>query len=392
LPDHSILRGTFFTSFYENNAKQNFPCNFPRHIHVNNPTGSRPPKPNLKKMTTTFFMTNEINEQVLQAIERIESTLKTQNNINILRGKNKNLFINQLEKLPTLPAPGNKKQKKLFRKSQPFWNDDLANLWNITCQAENYYTSFKVNSNQDLHQKNILRDDFKNKQKSFDIMFRQAKRKSKKQDLIELEKNAVSNPNSMWATLKKLSDPPSTKAVLEIIRADETISRDIQEILEKWQSDIAKLFSGIRENPEMAFDDDFFQEIFDKKNEFENFSFDEQAAQSTSSSEMLNHEFSFDEVSDAVDHSKLHKAYLQIPNEAMKNPNAKNLLHKFFNLCFKSGLNPTDWDFSDIKPIPKKDKDPRDPLSNRCISIICCVAKLYSKLLHTRKQKILGIQ
>ena len=152
---------------------------------------------------------------------------------------------------------------------------------------------------------------------------------------------------------------------------------------------LAKLFSGIRENPEMAFDNDFFQEILDKKNEFENFSFDEQAAQSIYSSEMLNHEFSYDEVSDAVDQSKLHKAYLQIPNEAMKNPNAKNLLHKFFNLCFKSGLNPTDWDFSDIKPIPKKDQDPRDPLSNRCISIICCVAKLYSKLLNTRLQKYL---
>jgi hypothetical protein len=62
-------------------------------------------------------------------------------------------------------------------------------------------------------------------------MFRQAKRKSKKQNLIDLEESAVSNPNSMWATLKKLSDPPSTKAVLEIVRADETISRDIQEIL-----------------------------------------------------------------------------------------------------------------------------------------------------------------
>jgi hypothetical protein len=125
----------------------------------------------------------------------------------------------------------------------------------------------------------------------------------------------------------------------------------------------------------MAFDDDFFQEILDKKNEFENFSFDEQAAQSTYSSEMLNHEFS----SDAVDQSKLHKAYLQIPNEAMTNPNPY--------LCFKSGLNPTDWDFSDKKPIPKKDKDPCDPLSNCFISIICCVAKLYSKLLNTHLQK-----
>ena len=56
-------------------------------------------------------------------------------------------------------------------------------------------------------------------------------------------------------------------------------------------------------------------------------------------------------------------------------------------------LNPLllffDWDFSDIKPIPKKDKDRREPLQNCCISIICCVAKLYSKLLNTRLQKFL---
>ena len=52
----------------------------------------------------------------------------------------------------------------------------------------------------------------------------------------------------------------STKAVFEIVRADETISRDIKEILE-----ICKLISVVRENPEMAFDEDSFQEIVDKK-------------------------------------------------------------------------------------------------------------------------------
>ena len=83
------------------------------------------------------------------------------------------------------------------------------------------------------------------------------------------------------------------------------------------------------------------------------------------------------------------KAYLEIPNEIMKNCNAKILLQNFFNLCFKSGLNPTDWNFSDIKPIPKKDQDPRDPLQNRCISILCCVAKIYSSILNARIQKYL---
>ena len=60
-----------------------------------------------------------------------------------------------------------------------------------------------------------------------------------------------------------------------------------------------------------------------------------------------------------------------------------------FNLCFLSGLNPSDWDFSDIVPIPKKDKDARDPLQNRCITIVCCVAKIYSSILNKRLQKYL---
>ena len=47
-----------------------------------------------------------------------------------------------------------------------------------------------------------------------------------------------------------------------------------------------------------------------------------------------------------------------------------------FQLCFWSGLNPADWDFSNIVPIPRKDKDACDPLQNRCITKMCCVAKI----------------
>ena len=94
-------------------------------------------------------------------------------------------------------------------------------------------------------------------------------------------------------------------------------------------------------------------------------------------------------MSKAIDKLKFHKAYLDIPNEAMKNDNAKRLLQNFFNLCFISGLSPTDWDLSNIKPIPKKDKDPRDPLQNRCITIMCCISKVYSKIINTRIQKYL---
>ena len=59
-------------------------------------------------------------------------------------------------------------------------------------------------------------------------------------------------------------------------------------------------------------------------------------------------------------------------------------------MCFKTGFNPIEWDLSDIKPIPKKEKDPRDPLQNRCITLMCCVAKVYSKILNSRLQKYLS--
>ena len=61
-------------------------------------------------------------------------------------------------------------------------------------------------------------------------------------------------------------------------------------------------------------------------------------------------------------------------------------MYQFFNLCFVSGLNPSDWDYSDIKPIPKPDKDARDPLQNRCITLMCCVAKIYSSILNRMLQ------
>ena len=99
-----------------------------------------------------------------------------------------------------------------------------------------------------------------------------------------------------------------------------------------------------------------------EKCEFENLTTEQQNRTSKYDTETINQEISFKEVSDAINNIKLKKAYLDIPNEALKNDHAKLILHKFFNLCFKSGLSPFDWNLSDIKPIPKKDKDPRDPL------------------------------
>ena len=102
--------------------------------------------------------------------------------------------------------------------------------------------------------------------------------------------------------------------------------------------------------------------------------------------EEVRSDYTYDEVSIAIDKTKLKKSYLEVPNEALKNQHAKLILHRFFNLCFSSSFSPSDWDNTDIIPIPKKDKDARHPLHNRCISIVCCIAKVYSSILNARLQ------
>ena len=98
------------------------------------------------------------------------------------------------------------------------------------------------------------------------------------------------------------------------MREDKTISNDIKKKLERWHKDISNLFSGIRENPEFAFDDTFYQEVLDKKQEFENLSPEDQNNVTNYDSTSLNSDLLFDEVSKAIDRAKLKKAYLQIPN------------------------------------------------------------------------------
>ena len=107
-------------------------------------------------------MSEEIHQQVLDTITRIENIGKTQTEIDSLWTEIKNLFLNEMKTLPDLPTSGNKKMKKKFRKSQPFWCQELDRLWVEACQAEKSYLNFKVLKHEDNVHKDILRQNFKN--------------------------------------------------------------------------------------------------------------------------------------------------------------------------------------------------------------------------------------
>ena len=389
LPDHSVLLGTFDTSIFNlmKNEKHQNEVHFYPDINSQIPT--RKPKKDLKKLNVNFFMSEEVKLQVQNTILKLENLVQNQAQLDQLWSEVKNLLLNELDSLPDLPKSNDKKQNKIFKKSQPFWNENLKAAWANVCRSENEYLLYNAQKNGNLTRKKELRLIYQQAQKTFDSKFRFFKRKHRKAEFEELEVLAKTSPNQMWAKLKKLSNPPSTRAALEIVREDKSISTDIKEILQRWHADISKLFSGLRENPDFAFDDDFYDQIVNKKEDFEALCPEEQELLNDFDSESLNSNLTYDEVSKSIDRAKMRKAYIEIPNEAIKNENAKLLFHKFFQLCFISGLSPTDWDSSHIKPIPKKEKDSRDPLQNRCITLMCCVAKLYSSILNRRLQLFL---
>ena len=204
-------------------------------------------------------------EQVNNTILKIELMNVNQNTLNEIYLEIKTIFLNEMSKLPDLPNSSSKKGRRLKRKSHSFWNQELEQLWSVRCEKENLYSNFVCRSRNDNVQKNILNGEFKEAQRNFDKKFRFFKRQHRSNKTQNLKDNAEKDPNEMWKQLKSLAEPKSSKVVLEIIRQDKSISTDIKEVLERWHSDISGLFSGFRENPDLAYDDHFFQQISDLK-------------------------------------------------------------------------------------------------------------------------------
>ena len=78
----------------------------------------------------------------------------------------------------------------------------------------------------------------------------------------------------------------------------------------------------------------------------------------------------------------------EIPAECLKNEASLTFLKALFNKCFDSGKTPSIWSKGIINPIPKStDKDPRQPLNYRGISLVSVACKIYCGILNDRLVK-----
>ena len=73
--------------------------------------------------------------------------------------------------------------------------------------------------------------------------------------------------------------------LLEIIREDGSISTDKKEVLEKWCTDFTQCYKGMKDDPDLVFDYEFLENL---KAKFDDLSCEEQEAESSFDSSLLN--------------------------------------------------------------------------------------------------------
>ena len=80
----------------------------------------------------------------------------------------------------------------------------------------------------------------------------------------------------------------------------------------------------------------------------------------------------------------------EILNEHIKSsynlPSMRNILLKFFNIIFDSGLVPTEWSIGNIIPIYKQKGNKDDPANYRPITLLSCMGKLFTYIINNRLQ------
>ena len=192
----------------------------------------------------------------------------------------------------------------------------------------------------------------------------------------ELDSAVTDNPQEFWKMLNNLGPRKSCDIPLEIYDENGEICNDINQVLDKWRSEYNHLYN-FQTSPGV-FDDEFRDQCEKDLNDMND---------SCDCLPGINDAITLEEVVYAISVAKLRKAVGidNLPNEILKNENTYKLMHVLFSQIFESGVMPTIWKSSIIKPIPKSALlDSRLPLQYRGISLLSTVYKIFSSVLNRR--------
>ena len=155
---------------------------------------------------------------------------------------------------------------------------------------------------------------------------------------------------------------------MEVVLEDGSVSFNISDILNKWQNDFSSLFRSANQSADCS-----TENRNDSSKAREQFSY--------------NDHISILDDKKSIDDAKKGKAsgIDNIPVDVLKNDTAVSFLHVLFNICFDTGIVPSECGKCIINPIHKSStSDRRDPLSFRGISLAPSMYKLYCSVLNRR--------
>ncbi|XP_051813220.1 uncharacterized protein LOC110949666 isoform X1 [Acanthochromis polyacanthus] len=352
LPDHSLLSLKFRTGEFVLPKQDN--SNLPRKI--------------IRRCFSSKFLSTDDCAVTLTSIQnRFVKEIETQQNMDTTYKK----LCDIIHKEMGCSERKTGHRPKYYKINQPYWNEELHNLWTKARVAEKLYLKSRVPI-----EKITLKCEFKKHQQYFDRKLRFIKRNFRRGQSITLQ-NQQLNSKLFWREINKLGPQNSKMIPMEVVTANGEVCFDKETIMMKWEHDYSALYGCHK----VSFNDDFLKQICLQKVNLES----EMLNTMLGRNDLLNLDITVEEVQRTISSAKPNKAVgiEQLPNEALKAPSLVNVLHCLFQACFDHAVIPSVWYQSVIKPIPKSTKlDPREPLNYRGISLISTVYKLYSAILN----------
>ena len=329
---------------------------------------------NVSTIPEDFMIHGDVVDDLICFSNSIQSAVPSQESADQIYSQFVEVHNKELER-KVVKIDSNISHRPKRQKKSPFWDENLAFLYKEAAKAEKEFV--KCNSSN-LNEKRSKLSNFKQKQAIFDKCFRYAKRKYNRDKELEIENMVNKDGKSMWQYLENIGPNVKQKPIpLEVVK-NGVISHDMNDVNNLWTKEFASLYCGL---PADVTSDE------NNSVDLAHIGMPVNPEYVVYDSCELNEPITRSEVEFVIQNLKNGKAVSvdRLPNEVYKNSNSIDMLLKLYNFCYNNSVVPEVWRRALISPIYKgKNKDRREPLSYRPISLICNSCKGFSYILNKR--------
>ena len=294
IPDHAMLSCEFSISVNLNTP------NAPKDNNYSNESFQRF---HVNEIPNDFLSSAESARYIINLIQQVELCRETQNEIDKLYENICSFIISEM-KDKLRPKIRNENLRKRHKPRKPFWNEELEYLFKEMASAEKAFRKCSLR-----YLKRNLRLQFKESRHKFDRCFRKIERQFKRGQLLDIEYACSENPNDFWKYLQNLGPRRHESIPMEVYNDQNEIVCDVETVLDSWEKSFSKLYS----EPQFKSNETEANNLKINIHMSEQIMLDPLYSQSN----ILNKDFTLDEIKSVVRKSKFRKAVGidMIPNE-----------------------------------------------------------------------------